>query len=481
MASQQQYLAAEIALWYQSKCGAEWEFLGCHNLTGVTVPRGDTNPIYCRIGKNTFAIQRTWRGTPGLGQLTVVAYDTIVNELQESKCAFNLVALHSASGADDDPFNFDYLYYYNGVEITAESTDTHVAGMNPDEQQPVMLSMPATFRERVKVKKLTAQTRDVSALTSATINAVSFCDEPSCDNFGNLETVGCQKIFMVTDGPSAQILKSTDGGGTFTAIASPFSDGDDNIIDVVCDEDTVIVLDGEATSYAYSWDAGVSWTEVTTPTKLLNAAVMLGGTKIWMVGQGGYVYYSSNRGSSVSVQDAGQATTQSLNDIDAASSLLLYAVGDNNAFILTTDGGSIWSAKTGPATGIFPNDLYKVMAIAGTDIVFVADEQGNVYRSEDQGDTWTTVLAGNTNTAGGVYGLVACDCNVVLVAANDQDPYFYASPSGIMYESVDGANSFFGVDIPSSNTGLRDLVCCDVNKYWLVGDDGFVAYVAGPS
>jgi len=478
-ASEQQYLAGEVALWLQYACGDPWIFLGCHNLTGVSVPRGDTNPIYCRVGKNKFAIQRTWRGTPGLGSLSVVAYDTVLNYLQELPCAFNLIALHSAVNNDDDPTNYDYLYYYNGVEVTSEDTDTHVVGMSPDEQTAVMLSMPASFRERLKVKKLEAKDKDVSSLFSNDLNAVTVCDEPSCDSFGNLDTVGCQKIYAAGDGSTAKILKSTDGGSSFTAVTTPFTDADHNIVDIKCEGDVLIAVNGEGTEYAYSWDAGVSWTVVTTPTKLMNKAFMLTATQVWFVAQDGYVYYSNDRGASISTQDAGEATAQSLNDISAADSLTLYAVGDNNAFIKTTDGGTIWSAGTGPATGIFPNDLYKVLAIPGTDTVFVGDEQGNVYRSEDKGVTWSTVFS-NTNLAGGIRGLVACDCNVILAAGNDTDPYFYGSSTGYVYQSVDGGNSWKSVDI-GSNSGVLDLVCCDVNRYWAVGVNAFMAQIAGPS
>lgn len=480
MAEQQTTLAGEVALWLQRTCGDAWEFLGCHNVTGVSAPRGEANPVYCRVGKNKYAIQRTWRGTPGLGSLTLVAYDTVLNALQELGCAFNLAALHSSEGSDDDPTNFRYLYYYNGVEVTSEETDTHVSGMDPESQAAVMLSMPASFRERVKVKKLSAQSLDISSLTSNDLNAISFCDDPSCDNFGNLDTIGCQIGYTVADGPVASIIKFTNGGSDISEIATPFSDASHPITGVACDGDVVIVLNGTATEYAYSWDAGDSWSVVTTPTKLINKALMM-GSKIWFVAQDGYVYYSSNRGATISTQSAGTATSQSLNDISAADSLTLYAVGDNNAFIKTTDGGTIWTALTGPATGAVNKDLYKVLAIPGTDTVFVGDEEGNVYRSRDGGVTWTTMFTASTATAGGVRGLVACDCNVILMAANNSDPYFYGdNVEGVVYQSVDGGNSWFGVDMPT-NTGINDLICCDVNRYWVTGPAGFVAQISGPS
>lgn len=476
----QQYLAGEVALWLQLECGGQWNFLGCHNLTGITVPRGETNPVYCRVGKNKFAIQRTWRGTAGLGSLNLVTYDTIVNYLQELGCAFNLAVLHSASGSDDDPTNYQYLYYYNGVEITSEDTDPHVIGMSPDDQTAIMMSMPATFQERVKVKGLNSQSVDVSALTTNNLNAITFCDDPSCDSFGNLDTIGCREGYAATDGTTAKILKTLDGGGTWEALSSPFSNADQNIKDIVCDESVLIVLNGQASEYAYSWDKGVTFSVVTTPTRVMNKALIVGGTKIWLVGQGGYIYYSSNRGATIALQNGGQATSQSLNDVSAADTLTIYAVGDNNSFVLTEDGGSIWSAKTGPAMGV-NNDLYKVLAIAGTNIVFVADEEGNVYRSTDKGDTWSTVLATGSSLAGGIRGLVACDCNVIMAIGNSQDPYFYGSSgTGTAFQSVDGGNSWKGVELPT-NTGILGLMCCDVNRYWAVGVDGFMSLIAGPS
>lgn len=478
MASDQIYLAGEIALWFQKQCGDPWEFLGCHNLTGISAPRGETNPVYCRVAKNKFAIKRTWKSTPGLGGLTIVAYDNVLNILQELGCAFNLIALHKAGGSDDDPTNYDYGYYYNGVEVTSEDTDTHVVGMSPDDQTQVMLSMPSSFRERLKFKQLEDVSIDVSAITANDLNAVSFCDDPSCDNFGNLQTIGCQTGYAVSSGNTAKIIKITSGGD-LTSISTPFTNVNHAIKDVKCDGDVVIVINASASEYAYSWNAGVSFSVVTTPTQLLNKVYMLSPTKIWFVGQAGTIWYSANRGSTVAQQTSG--TTQPLNDISAADSLTLYVVGDDNTFLKTVDGGQIWSSVTGPATGIFPNDLYRVLAIPGTDTVFVGDEQGNVYRSRDGGDTWETVFTGVAATAGGIRGLVAADCNIVAFAANNSDPYFYVSNiEGVVYQSLDGGSSFNGVEVPE-NTGILDLFACDVNRYWLTGVDGLLAKLAGPT
>lgn len=481
MASEQAYLAAEVALWFQRACGDPMQFLGCYNLTGVTVPRGETNPSYCRVGKNKFEIDRTFRGAPGLGSATITARDTVLEELQEILCAVNLYALHAAGGADENPWNYDYFYLYDGFEVTTEETDPHSLGLDPDSNARVMLGLPGSFRTRVKVKALTAQDVDVSALTTNDINGVAFCDDPSCDSYGNFSGIGCQVGYLVTDGPTAVVLKTTNGGGAWTSLSNPFTNVNDNLGHVACKDDVVIIANAVTPSYVYSWDAGDSFTEITTPTTAITRIFMLSSTKIWMAGYGGYIYYSDDRGASISEQTTGDVTAENLNDISAKNALTLYAVGDDNAFLRTTDGGTIWTAVTGPAAAIFPNDLYRVTAVPGTDIVFIGDEQGNVYRSEDNGDNWTTVLSDST-MIGGVYGIVAPNCEIVVVIGNDQDPYWYSGSGvdGVMFQSIDGGNSFNGVTLPA-NDGVLDLFACDVNRFWVSGVGGYLARVAGPS
>lgn len=484
MPDQRTYVASDVALWLQRNCGEPLEFLGCHNITGVSVPRGDTTPLYCRYEKGKFEVVRTIRGVAGLGAMTLITPDTVTNLLAELPCPFNIHALVTACGADEDPDNWDYRYHFHTVEPTSDDTDTLSIGIEPGDDTRVMVSMPSSFTTRLKVKRLTTQTRDVSDVTAYDILDVAVCDSPECSNLCGETSEGCQVIYFVTaaNGVAAVIGKSVDGGATWNLIASPFTDATDDIVTIACDGDTVLVASDGDSVFARSIDGGVVWTEDFTPQWMVNDIFMLGATRAWFACQNGYIYYSNDRGATITLQDAGEATLQSLNSIAFADKNKGYAVGDNNAFVTTVDGGDTWVTGTGPAITPVNDDLYKVVAVPNTDIVFISDEEGNVYRSTDRGVTWATSFAAVAATAGGIPDIALCDCDVIAFIANDQDPYFYsgAGVDGVMYQSVDGGVNWSQIAEVPANDGLNAIVCCDVNNYWLTGEAGWIAKAAGP-
>jgi hypothetical protein len=472
----QSYLAGEVALWLQRYCGAELEFLGCHDISSVSVPKGDVNPVYCRTGKRTYEITRTWRGVAGLGSMTISAYAQVLNLIAELPCPPNIIAMVSACGSDEDPTNYDFAYWFYNVELTSEDVDT-LSIMVPDGETPVTLSMPASFTERDKVKKVSAEILDVSSLTTMDINDIAFCDDPECSDLCGTYSQGCQIGYAVTSGQggTAVYLTTTEGGGTWSSNATPFTTVTDDIVAIDCDGDVVVMVNGLTAEYAYSQDGGTSFSTVSV-TKVMTDVFVLGATRIWFCGNDGYIWYSSDRGASVSIQDAGGATSQTLASIAFADSKRGYAVGASNAFVYTTDGGATWVAGTGPSAG---NNLTEVIAVPNTKILFVGDNIGNVYRSVDAGTNWTTVFAATTATAGGIAGLTLDGCNVVSFVANNLDPYWYASNvDGVMYRSLDGGSSWENVDI-SPNDGVNAITQCMMNKYWVVGENAFLAKVTG--
>jgi photosystem II stability/assembly factor-like uncharacterized protein len=113
----------------------------------------------------------------------------------------------------------------------------------------------------------------------------------------------------------------------------------------------------------------------------------LGATLTWMVGEGGYIYFTSDPTSGVTVQDAGSLTTQNLNAVTGFDASNLVAVGDGNIVLVTRNGGATWAAPTGggPSFGVNLN----AVAMRGKDEWWVGTAGGRLFYTRDGGSTWT--------------------------------------------------------------------------------------------
>ncbi len=473
------YGSENNALWLQEKCGERLIFLGCHDVNDQAEPTGELTMSRQRVSKGDFRVIRVRRSIPDLPTATVRMFRSDFNLLTDLPCPPNLYIMYSNCGADEDKTNYAFFDLYEGVFVTAKNQAAVVKAIAPDGETEsgadIIIEAPIQFFRIITHKVLASTQVTVSNVASHTINDIAICDKEAscgeCDDY----TVGCQTIWFVTDGVTgsigtpAAIRKSTDRGQSWTNITNPFSDTDDTIVAVKCVGNTVILVNGDTSAYAYSSD-GLTFTEVETPTQIISKVAIVGETNIWFAAASGYVYYSSDGGASVSTQTNGSVTAQNLNDISFADSLLGYTAGNLNAFMKTTDGGT-WEAVTGPSVGI---NLMRVKAIPNTDIVFVGDASGNVFRSDDNGTTWETSLAASSSTSGGIRGIAACNCNIILVGANN------ASGDGVLRKSIDGGDSWEAQTV-DTNSGINAVECCDVNEYWLAGDLGFIARVSGPS
>jgi photosystem II stability/assembly factor-like uncharacterized protein len=476
------YKSDFVSAWLQRDCFDELEFLGCTDVTDLDLtPRGELSASRQRIGKGQFRIESVRRNAADFGSVTFTFYRGIVDLLNDLPCPPNIILMYSNCGADDDPDNYDFADVLQNVYPGTATQAAIVNAIGPDDATDVgadiVVELPAQFLSNYTLKQLIDTPITISALSAHDIVGVAICDpDPNCGDCDDL-TVGCQTIWVITDGVPgsaadvSEIYKSTNGGTTWTQITNNMTDNTDDLSDIECSGDTVIVSNGTTAEYLYATD-GSTFNLVTTPTQIISDVFILGPTKIWMAAAGGYVYFSSNRGQSVSTQDAGVATSENLNSISFADSLLGYAVGANNAFIYTEDGQS-WQVGTGPAAATVLN---VVLAVPNTDALFVGDANGVVYRSEDKGVTWATVYAATTSTAGGIADITLCACNVPTFIANSA-----GDAAGVVIRSIDGGNTWETPSIPSGNTGLEAIACCDVNTYWVVGDVGEVFKLAGQS
>src|SRR5690606_36387120 len=122
-----------------------------------------------------------------------------------------------------------------------------------------------------------------------------------------------------------EVLFIADGGVTWgDSWITSLAVGEDPT-DGVGVGDYLVVVSNDSNSLHYAdWESVLNgaetWSEVTTgfvATGEPNAIASAGAADTWIVGDGGYVYYSESIVDGVEVLDAGAPTTEDLNDVDA--------------------------------------------------------------------------------------------------------------------------------------------------------------------
>lgn len=296
---------------------------------------------------------------------------------------------------------------------------------------------------------------------------ITFCDAKGCGGECGTASDGCKKFFAVvkavggSPGLGAQVVYTSDAGSTCGArpITTLAANEDPN--DIACVGDYVVVIseDSESWHYADKEDlllAAETWQELATGIVAANGPLAMFALKpgyVWIVGENGYVYFMTQPTDGVTVQDAGSATVQNLNDVHAYDEENVLAVGDSNAVIHTTDGAT-WTAVTGPAVGV--NLLCCWMKDENEWWVGAAD--GNLYYTRNGGATWTA-KAFTGSGAGAVHDIVFTTKQVGYIS------HATATPAGRILRTTDGGYSWYvlpeGTGSIPANDRINKLAVCD--------------------
>ena len=299
--------------------------------------------------------------------------------------------------------------------------------------------------------------REIYTVDVYTGNECENCPEP------------CDRILAVMAGVSATpgtqpiLLYSEDGGEVFSqqVIDTLFSNEDVPDAEIVGGDFVIITNIGNEMHYTNIenlYDGTNTWQQVDSGFVLAKGPNAISSADVrhtWIVGDGGYIYFAKNHKVGVDVQDAGVATAQNLNAVNALSKECVLTVGDSNAVIYTTDGGSIWTAVTGPSVGVNMGACW--MWDAETWFVGEgAGGSGKLWLTANAGKTWTEV--GLPNTYDRIYK---------IEFISEAEGYISAHSGGQSYvlRTITAGNEWVvlpegkqGVAI--DNTYLTDLAVC---------------------
>jgi photosystem II stability/assembly factor-like uncharacterized protein len=247
-------------------------------------------------------------------------------------------------------------------------------------------------------------------------------------------------------GESLGVLRSEDGGETFTNLTAAFR----GLI-----RSAAFGSDGE------TWGTGSSriirtrtgWRDIEVvfdePGAYFQSAATDGDQRVWAVGFGGAIRASANGGETWTAQGSGTQTN--LNRIAHLGGRTLVVVGDDGLVLRTEDDGATWDSL---ATDV-ADDL-DALHFRDAQNGWAAGERGRLLQTTDGGVTWTPRDAG-----------VLSDLQAVFFAS---ETHGYLLAADVVYATTDGGATWALQPTPATVASLSAISFVDEQRGWIAAD-----------
>lgn len=202
-----------------------------------------------------------------------------------------------------------------------------------------------------------------------------------------------------------------------------------------------------------SWTGGTSWGTYPLGSNDLNS-VHTAGNFIWIAGNSGTYYYSSNDG--VNWINQTLAGGEDLKSVSFADQNTGWIAGENGTILKTVNSGINWSVQNSPVTA----DFNSVKAISGTEGIACGTD-GNVIYTSNGGADWIQF------TTPTVKDLLSIDKknNTIIVSAVD----------GIVIKSTNNGLAWTTVDYRIvTKSDIHSVFMLDPDTYYSCGGGGFI-------
>lgn len=261
-----------------------------------------------------------------------------------------------------------------------------------------------------------------------------------------------------------------------------------------------IVAVGEYGNIVLSDDDGKTWrqAEHVPSTVTLTAVAFVDEKTGWAVGHDTLILHTTDGGENWVKQFGGGESDNALLSVYFKTPTQGFAVGAFNYTVETTDAGKTWverktlmpppaegtakpvvdenadpTAPKSPASGGDPyaaasgdeNHLNQIFAGSDSKTLFIAAEAGAVYRSADEGTTWTKILTGYPGSFWG--GLTAKDGTVYVTGMR-----------GNIWASKDKGLTFAKLDTSGADQSIASGIQLEDGSLVFVGLGGQVLYSA---
>jgi len=242
-----------------------------------------------------------------------------------------------------------------------------------------------------------------------------------------------------------------------------------------------LVAGGERGLIVHSADRGKTWQQASVPVRVTITSIRFADEKTgWAVGNGGAILRTNDGGATWEKQFDGNALVEALDgdvqglradrrqrlvsegadkpflDIYVKDADNAIAVGAYGLIFATSDGGRHWLPAFGRIGTAEERHFYAIRKIGSR--LYLAGEQGAVYRSADDGSTFQPVDVGGKAT---YFSIVGAQDDIVLLGLR-----------GTAYRSTNGGATWNKVALPTRSSVTDARASNDGSGYLLVDDGG---------
>lgn len=223
---------------------------------------------------------------------------------------------------------------------------------------------------------------------------------------------------------------------------------------------------GNSASVMKSADGGISWSGLTIPgsTADLHDVFFITEDQGRVVGSNGAIWFTGNGGAGWSTETSG--TSQTLNAICFSGNTGIIAA---NAGVIRRRSGTAWVAAPSGVT----QNLRDVYLVNG-DLGFIVGDQGTILRTDNGGISWTPLAFNGTNWPQHLLGSTR---NLTSVYFADAFRGYVTGASGTVLKTEDGGTTWT-VENVSTTAGLSAVTPNPDGNLVLAGAGGYTANVS---
>lgn len=478
--------------------GSAYAAMPCHAIPSTSIGRTTATRIYCKDpGKRgDRIIARTVAGIKEDGTLTINAWSQaqsdLLHRMWQKNCMFGAQTHLDVCGLPTDITAYTKILDYYGI-MPGTLDYANVDALEGGEGVGLQLSLSTTYADLIEVLKVALAAVPAAELTlTEDFNAIWGDLTEQCASDCGTDRDRCEIIIAVSDDVAAGVPQcwfSTDSGVNWiNTTSNPFPAEAGVDMNTCCiTGDRWMAFLGQASTAglggacAYADDHGAAvWPIIdmggTANTDYVTGCYVHDAGNIFVSGgdgAAGNVWHTHDRGATWTLSDD-MIVGACMMDIATADGDTIYAVGNANTVMKSTDGGHTWTGATdnGPADSNAIH-LQCVRALTNDHVLvggYIDGANEQLWATFDGGTSWTAMAFEGSTTAS-----TWCKSLDLSPQASRQHVWMVHgvtaghAASSYAFRSLDGGLTWERWPL-LANFRYNKIFACDSNYAWIAGE-----------